>query len=278
VLQDAYLRYAAAESQRSAGQSAEIRSLKAYLSTIVTRLCLDRLKSARSVREQYLGPWLPEPVLTLDDDLDMQRSAEQHESITLAFLVLLETLTPQERAVFLLREVFEYEYGEIAETLGLGSAYCRQLFHRAKQHIAEGRRRFRPSAERQHHLVERFLAATQRGDVQALASMLAHDATVTADGGGKAPAARRPVHGRDAIAQLVIGIVQKGLRVLRATQEDLRFEIRDVNGEPALLLWVHERLDSIFVYSVVEEQIASIHAIRNPDKLAYIRRQLRHQT
>src|SRR5262249_18443918 len=122
VLQDAYLRFAATPRE-------PIRSVKAYLSTIVTRLCLDRLKAARSVREQYLGPWLPEPILTVEGGLDMQRAAERHESITLAFLVLLEALTPQERAVFLLREVFEYEYSEIAEMLGLSAGNCRQLFH-----------------------------------------------------------------------------------------------------------------------------------------------------
>ena len=131
VLQDAYLRFAGAQSS---GEEPRVRSLKAYLSTIVTRLCLDRLKAARSVREQYLGPWLPEPVLTQEDD--PQRDAELHESITMAFLVLREALTPQERAVFLLREVFEYEYAEIAEMLGVSPANCRQLFHRAKERVA----------------------------------------------------------------------------------------------------------------------------------------------
>jgi RNA polymerase sigma-70 factor, ECF subfamily len=267
VLQDAYLRFAAAPHE-------PIRSLKSYLSTIVTRLCLDRLKAARSVREQYLGPWLPEPVLTVDDDLDMQRTAERHESITLAFLVLLEALTPQERAVFLLREVFEYEYGEIAEMLGLSAGNCRQLFHRARERIVEGRPRFRPAPERHHQLVERFLAATQQGDVQALTSMLAQDVTFTADGGGKVSAARQPVHGRDAVARLLVGIAQKGMRTLQITPEELRIEIADVNGEPGLLLWVRERLDVIFVQTIVEDQIASIRAIRNPDKLVYIERQL----
>jgi RNA polymerase sigma-70 factor (ECF subfamily) len=275
VLQDAYLRYAAAESQSGAGRPAEIRSLKAYLSTIVTRLCLDRLKAAQAVREQYLGPWLPEPVLTVDMDADPQCDVERHESITLAFLVLLETLTPQERAVFLLREVFEYDYTEISEVVQTSAANCRQLFHRAKQRVAEQRPRFHPAPGRQRQLVERFLAATRRGDVQGLANMLAHDVTFTADSGGKAPSVRQPVHGRELVAKLLIGIARNGPRAVHAVSEELRIVHADVNGEPALLLWVRERLDTIFVYSIIEDQIVAIRAIRNPDKLAYIERQLR---
>jgi RNA polymerase sigma-70 factor (ECF subfamily) len=272
VLQDAYLRYAGAQSH-SAEPPAQVRSLKAYLSTIVTRLCLDRLKAARTVREQYLGPWLPEPVLTQDDD--PQRDAELHESITLAFLVLLEALTPQERAVFLLREVFEYEYAEIAEMLSVSAANCRQLFHRAKERVAEGRQRFRPAPERQRQLVERFLAATQHGDMQALTSMLAQDATFTADSGGKVPSARKPVHGRDAVAKMLIGLARTAERALHTAFASLRFEIAEVNGEPALLLWVDARLETVFAYSLVDDQVAAIRALRNPDKLAYIQGQLR---
>ena len=271
VLQDAYLRFASAQAHGEAAPM-QVRSLKAYLSTIVTRLCLDRLKAARAVREQYLGPWLPEPVLTQDDDA--QGDAERHESITLAFLVLLEALTPQERAVFLLREVFEYEYAEIAEMLGLSAANCRQLFHRAKERVAEGRPRFRPAPERQRQLVEHFLAATQRGDMQALTSMLAHDATFTADGGGRVPSARRPLHGRDAVAKMVIGLARSAERALHISFADLRLDITEVNGEPALLLWVHDRLETVFVYSIVDDRIAAIRALRNPEKLVYIRRQI----
>src|SRR5262245_5486398 len=250
VLQDAYLRYAAAQAQGSDGPPTEIRSLKAYLSTIVTRLCLDRLKAARTMREQYLGPWLPEPVLTVDMDTDPQRDAERHESITLAFLVLLETLTPQERAVFLLREVFEYDYAEIAKVVQTSAANCRQLFHRAKERIAEQRPRFEPAPDRQRQLVERFLAATQRGDVAALANMLAQDVTITADSGGKVPSARKPLHGREMVANLLIGFARNGPRAVHVGWEDIRIGMADVNGEPALLLWVRERLDTLFVFSI----------------------------
>ncbi|HJZ48705.1 MAG TPA: RNA polymerase sigma-70 factor [Roseiflexaceae bacterium] len=277
VLQDAYLRYAATQAQGGQGPPTEIRSLKAYLSTIVTRLCLDRLKAAQTMREQYLGPWLPEPVLTVDMDTDPQRDAERHESITLAFLVLLETLTPQERAVFLLREVFEYDYAEIAKVVQTSAANCRQLCHRAKERIAEQRPRFEPAPDRQRQLVERFLAATQRGDVAALANMLAQDVTITADSGGKVPSARKPLHGREMVANLLIGLARNGPRAVHAGWEDIRIGMADVNGEPALLLWVRERLDTLFVFSIVDDQFAAIRAIRNPDKLAYIQRQLQER-
>jgi RNA polymerase sigma-70 factor (ECF subfamily) len=268
VLQDAYLRYAGARSAEA------IRSPKAYLSTVVTRLCLDRLKAARTAREQYLGPWLPEPVLTLEGQADPQGDAERHESITLAFLVLLESLTPQERAVFLLREVFEYEYAEMAEILGLSVANCRQIFHRAKERVAERRRRFRPAPGRQRQLVERFLAATQHGDVRALASLLAEDASFTADGGGKVAASRQPIYGRENVAKLIVGLASKATRLLGVPADDLHATIAEVNGEPAVLFLVGDRLDTVFVCAVVGDQIDAIQAIRNPDKLAYIQRQL----
>jgi RNA polymerase sigma-70 factor (ECF subfamily) len=273
VLQDAYLRYATAQAQVD-GRPAEIRSLKAYLSTIVTRLCLDRLKAARGTREQYLGPWLPEPVLLQEDMIDPQHDAERHESITIAFLLLLEALAPQERAVFLLREVFEYEYAEISQALGLSAANCRQIFHRARTHLAERRPRFRPAPERQRELVARFLAATQRGDVQALANVLAQDVSFVADGGGKVAAARQPVQGRELVTKLLIKLVANAPRAVHAAEHELRLAVAEVNGEPAVLFWVRDRLDTVFVFSLGDEQIAAIHVIRNPDKLVYIQRQL----
>jgi RNA polymerase sigma-70 factor, ECF subfamily len=273
VLQDAYLRYATAQAQEG-GRPAEIRSLKAYLSTIVTRLCLDRLKAARSTREQYLGPWLPEPVLLQEDTSDPQDDAERHESITIAFLLLLEALAPQERAVFLLREVFEYEYAEIGQMLGLSAANGRQIFHRAKEHIAERRPRFRPTPERQRELVSRFLAATQRGDVQELANVLAQDVKFIADGGGKVAAARRPVHGRELVTKIVVKLAENAHRAVHAAEHELRLAVADVNGEPAVLFWVRDRLDTVFIFALDDERITTIHAIRNPDKLVYIQRQL----
>jgi RNA polymerase sigma-70 factor (ECF subfamily) len=262
VLQDAYLRYAAAEP-------GEIRSLKSYLTTIVSRLCLDRLKSAQASREQYIGTWLPEPLLTADGD-ELLRSVEQRESLSLAFLVLLEALTPPERAVFLLREVFEYDYDEIAGMLGLGAANCRQLFHRAQARLAARRPRFRPSLEHQRELLARFIDASQRGDLSGLTALLAEDAVVRSDGGGRVRAARRPVFGRDAAARMLIGLTQKTL----LEPGDLRATVELVNGSPVLLLWRGATLDTLVGLAHDGGQIVEILLIRNPEKLSYIAGQI----
>ena len=176
VVQDAWLRF-------SAAQPADLRSAKAYLTTVVTRLCLDRLKSARTTREQYVGPWLPEPVAT-DDRRGPERSLAQAESVTLAFMVLLETLSPEERAVFLLREVFDYQYDEIAAMLETTGANCRQLFHRAKGRIAERRPRFCATVDEKRPLIERFVRAFSAGDEDELTRVLAADVGFWSDGGG----------------------------------------------------------------------------------------------
>ncbi len=191
VVQDAWLRY-------SRASSSGIGSPKAYLTTIVTRLCLDRLKSARAQREEYVGPWLPEPILT---DVRLQPGGPEQslalaESVTVAFMLLLETLTPEERAVFLLREVFEYTHDEIAAMLGTTAASCRQRLRRAKAHVAAGRPRFRPATEEKRHLVGRFVSALRDGNAEALSRVLAEDVGLWGDGGGKVLAARRPVVGR----------------------------------------------------------------------------------
>ncbi|HEX9372101.1 MAG TPA: RNA polymerase sigma-70 factor [Roseiflexaceae bacterium] len=263
LVQDSYLRYRAAPKE-------DIRSLKSYLSTIITRLAIDHLKSAQARREQYVGPWLPEPLLTSDGDPLLQK-VEQREMIASAFLVLLETLSPQERAVFLLREVFEYEYGQIAEILGIGVANCRQIFHRAQQRVAERRPRFEPSQEAQRRLIERFLAACRRGDVAALADVLAQDVVSWSDGGGKVSAARQPVRGRDRVTRLVLGLIGKA-------PVDLRMEIAEVNGAPALLLFTGETLLSVSAFQVAGGRVHALQAVLNPDKLAYIRRQVNPQT
>ncbi len=273
VLQDAYLRYTVAEHRARAGLHDEIRSPKAYFSTIVTRLCLDRLKSARAEREHYLGIWLPEPMLMPDEDADLQYNVERYESISLAFLVLLEALTPQERAVFLLREVFEYEYVEIATILEIGEANCRQLLHRAKQRVAQDRPRFSPAPAHQQQLVAGFLAATQHGDLQSLTQLLAQEVTFWADSGGKGPAPRQPVHGREKVARLMIAINARAPEVADVTAAELRVSIAPVNGEPALLLWARDELDTVLVFSIIDYQIDGLRLIRNSAKLEYLRRQ-----
>lgn len=265
VVQDAWLRYAAARRD-------DVRSPEAFLTTIVTRLCLDRLKSARASREEYIGPWLPEPVLT-DDQPGPERSAALAESVTLAFMVLLEKLSPEERAVFLLREVFEYEYQEIAAVVDTTPANCRQLFHRAKAHLQDRRPRFQDEARAKRDLVNRFAAALREGDAAALTSVLADDVGLWSDGGGKVTAARRPVFGRDHVVTVLLGI-RRTAAAMGVRVEDVRLDVVDVNGEPALALRVDGSVDSIYTYSIEDGAVKALRIIRNPDKLRYIAKQL----
>jgi len=260
IVQEAYLRYRTA----SAG---EIRSLKTYLSTVVTHLCIDYLKSARVQREQYIGPWLPEPVLTTDTAIMPYETVEQQESISLALLVLLESLTPPERAVFLLHEVFDYNYQEIAEILGKSPANCRQMGHRAKAYIGERRQRFAPSRETQLRLMGRFLTACQEGDIQGLKDILAQDVINWSDGGGKAVAARRPIYGAEAVTRFWFALARKAPANFSITLED-------VNGSPAFLLWIDTMLLSVVTFEIAGGRIQSIRSVANPDKLMYILHQL----
>jgi len=264
VLQDAWLRYRGADQ-------ADIRSPNAFAMTIVTRLCLDRLKSARASRETYIGPWLPEPVLTGDDsrpDLRVQRS----ETVTLAFLVLLEALSPEERAVFLLKDVFEYEHAEIAGMLGMSPENSRQLLRRAKRRLVEQRPRLTGTAESRRAVAEQFAHAFASGDSDALTALLAKDVGVWSDGGGKATAARRPLAGRELVLSFLIGVRRvaetAGLLPLAS------LTIEEVNAEPAVVLRVRQQLESIFVVSVEGDTITGIRVVRNPDKLAHIDRRL----
>lgn len=265
VVQDAWLRYAASARD-------DVRSPEAYLTTIVTRLCLDRLKSARMTRESYVGPWLPEPVLT-DHDPGPEQSAALSESVTLAFMLLLETLSPEERATFLLREVFEYEYQEIANVLGTTAANCRQLFHRAKERLRERRPRAHDDLEEKRQLVERFVAALRHGDAGELTSVLADDVGLWSDGGGKVLAARRPVFGRNDVAKLLLGFRRTG-EAMGIPFDTVRLEIVEANGEPAMAIHIADHLDSVYAFSVEDGAIAALRIVRNPDKLRYIARQL----
>jgi RNA polymerase sigma-70 factor (ECF subfamily) len=264
VLQDAWLRY------RNVDRSV-IRSPKALATTIVTRLCLDRLKSARMTREEYIGPWLPEPVLTSEvegPDAMLQRA----ESVTLAFLVLLEKLSPEERAVFLLKDIFEYDHSEVAEMLGTTTDNSRQLLHRAKERLAEGRPRLTGTAQSRRVVAERFARAFSSGDGIGLTALLAQDVGMWSDGGGKASAARRPLMGRDVVINFLVGLH----RTARAAGlvRDVSLALEDVNAEPALVVRFGRRLESIFVISIDGEAISAIRVVRNPDKLARIDRQL----
>lgn len=260
LVQETYLRY-------QANENAEIISLKAYLTTIITHLALDYLKSARVTREQYVGTWLPEPILTSDEDEFPLAKVEQQESLSLAFLRLLETLNPPERAVFLLHEVFDYPFSEIGMMLEKSAANCRQIYHRAKQALQEQRVRFALDPQHQRQLLFSFLSATQAGNIEALTSMLAQDVVSWADSGGKAQANRLPLHGQQAVARFWYNVSLKGMR-------SGIFSLAEVNGGPAFLFWEEGRLAGAGIVTTSDGVIQEIYALVNPDKLTYLQKQL----
>jgi RNA polymerase sigma-70 factor (ECF subfamily) len=252
VVQEAFLRC------REAG---EVQHPKAYLSTVVTRLCLDQLKAARVKRETYVGPWLPEPILTNGGSLgEPSEKTEAAESISMAFLVLLESLTPAERAVFLLREVFDYEYSEIAAILGKEETACRQLFSRAKKHVTEHRPRFKSTPEEHTRLFNSFLMAINAGDLEGLTSLLAEDVTLWSDGGGKVTAARHPLHGANTIARFLIGL-------MRLKTDAMTFEIAEVNGSLALMIYDGDAINGVMTVEVGDGRVRGVRFVVNPDKL-----------
>ncbi len=249
IVQEAWLRWQAAAREG-------VRSDRAFLSTVVTRLCLDRLKSARANREQYVGPWLPEPVRT-DMPVDP-------ESISLAFLVLLESLSPVERAVYLLHEVFGYSHSEVARMVGKEEAACRQSLHRARAHIQARRPRFAPSKEAHERLVTGFMSACLSGDLEGLERLLAHDVTSWADGGGKVRgAALNPVRGAESVARLFLGIMKKA-------PAGIVPELTEVNGWPALVLWLDGAVFDVMSFETDGEHIHAIRSVLNPEKLARV--------
>src|SRR5947208_14380559 len=197
IVQEAFLRF-----HRETSEGTQVDSPKAYLSAVTTRLSIDHLRSARVRRERYVGTWLPEPLLTEEED-DVVRHAETADSLSMGFLVLLESLTPVERAVFLLREVFEYGFDEIAQIVGKTEENCRQISVRARRHVRESKPRFEASRARKEELARRFFEAVGEGDLNALVGMLAADVVAYGDGGGKAPASPHPVHGRDEVVRLL---------------------------------------------------------------------------
>ena len=260
VVQEAYLRLHRAEQ---AGE--RIESPRAYLSTVVTRLAIDGLRSARARRETYVGEWLPEPLLA-DPEADPARQAEVADTLSLAFLVLLETLSPEQRAVFLLREVFDYPYDRIAEIVGKSEANVRQLAVRARRHVEEGRTRFDASREQREQLADRFFAAATEGDLPALEALLAEDVELHGDGGGKAPALARALFGRSRVARTLRNWAGAGSRLGG-------WQVRrvDVNGQPgALLLDRRGHLFAVMSVDVADRQIQGIRSIVNPDKLGHL--------
>ncbi|MFD9522425.1 RNA polymerase sigma-70 factor [Streptomyces sp. NPDC059979] len=263
AVQDAYLRWAAADRE-------DVEHPGAWLAKVVTNLCLNSLTSARARREAYVGPWLPEPVLTADGTLGPLQSAEQRDGVSMALLVLLEQLTPVERAVYVLREAFAYGHREIAGLLDLGEANCRQLYRRAAGRVAADRAaatepRFDADPERWQSLVETFLTAARDGDLARLEGLLTADVRYVSDGGGVVGAALRPVLGRDKVARFSIGVLEK-------FASGLPVGVAEVNGSPALLF------GEVAVLLVEFENglVSTISTVVNPEKLAFLRRQLSH--
>ena len=260
VVQEGLLRLHRA---RAGGE--RIESPRAYLSTVVSRLSLDLLRSARVKRETYVGEWLPEPLVTSADD-DPARKAEIADSLSLAFLVLLESLSPEQRAAFLLREVFDEPYERIAEIVGTSEQNARQLATRARRHVEERRPRFEATRAQHEALATRFFAAAEDGDLEALEELLAHDVVFRADGGGKAPAAARAVHGRARVARLLIAGLRTAGRFAGMTARR-----EQVNGQPGALFFDGEgRLISVAILDIAEGQIQGVSAIANPDKLQHL--------
>ncbi len=265
LVQETYLRYQANASQ-------EIVSLKAYLSTIITRLALDYLKSARVAREEYIGDWLPEPILTSENGGFPLAGLglEQQESLSLAFLRLLEALSPPERAVFLLHEVFVYPFSEIGTMLEKSPANCRQIFHRARQALQDKRARFEPEPQRHRQLLFSFLSASQAGDMDALTSLLAQDAVSWSDGGGKVQASLKPIYGQQAVARLW----SFWMSAARKNQQPLTHTLAEINGSPAILFWQEDNLAVVLSLTLSATGIQEIYALLNPDKLAYLKNQI----
>ena len=268
MVQETYLRYQATPPDT-------IVSAKAYLTTILTRLCMDQLHLARRKRETYLGPWLPEPIITAEDRagsrmdglaaVNPEERVDTYESISLAFLLLLEQLQPIERAVFLLREVFEYEYAEIASFLGKSEMACRQAFSRAKKHLAEHRPRFPASPETHRQILTGFLQAVQAGDMTALMNLLAEDVTLWADGGGKVKgAATRPIVGRSAVARFSVGATRRFL------PDGYQVELAEINRQPAMVIRGVDRVYLVLTIEVEAQRITTVRIVANPEKLARV--------
>jgi RNA polymerase sigma-70 factor (ECF subfamily) len=260
IVQEAFLRF-----HRESDKGTAIASPKAYLSTITTRLSIDHLRSARVRRERYFGTWLPEPLVT-DIDPEVTAHADTADSLSMAFLVLLESLTPVERAVFLLREVFDYGYDEIASIVGKSEDNCRQIAVRARRQVEAKKPRFEVSRRRREELARRFFEAVTNGDVEALVGLLAADVVAYGDGGGKGPALRRPVYGRDRVVRLMLGAAAQAERFAVSGMRAAA-----INGQPgALFLDPDGRPIVVITLDIADDQVQAVRAVSNPDKLRHL--------
>jgi RNA polymerase sigma-70 factor (TIGR02957 family) len=260
VVQEALLRV-----HRAVEQGERIESPRAYAATVTTRLAIDQLRSARARRETYVGEWLPEPLVT-DPSGDPARRAEMADSLSLAFLVLLESLSPEQRAALLLHDVFDYGYREVAEIVGTSEGNARQLAARARRHVEGRRPRFESSREQRDELARRFLAAAQAGDVGGLESLLAHDVELHGDGGGKVPALARSLHGRSRVARTLLAWARAGARIANAS-----VQMVEVNGQPgAMTLDGGGGIISVMALDIEDGEIKAIRSVVNPDKLRHL--------
>jgi len=256
VLQESYLRWAEVDLTT-------VQDTKAYLAQLVTRQALNALRAQARRREEYVGPWLPEPLLV--DTADASTDVVLAESVSMAMLVVLETLSPDERAVFVLREVFGFSHDEIASAIGKSSASVRQLAHRAREHVQARRKRFDPvDPKLSMELTTQFFATAATGDVDALIALLAPDVTWTADSAGKVSAARRPIVGADKVARLILGL-------LRFAGEEGRVEPAFYNGAPALVLYLGDSLEGVISVELTDGKISHFYAMRNPEKLGGVK-------
>ncbi|OIJ95531.1 RNA polymerase subunit sigma-24 [Streptomyces sp. MUSC 14] len=257
VVQEAFLRM-----HQTLQRDEPIASPRAYIATLATRLAIDQLRSARVRRESYVGEWLPEPLVTGPTPADL---AEMADSLSLAFLVLLESLSPRQRAAFLLREVFDYPYVEIAEIVGTDVDSTRHLVARARSHLGKRRPRYHASRRQREELAQSFFAAAQKGDLRALEALLTQDVALHGDGGGKVPALGRPVGGRQRVAQTVL----RGFSVY--AYHGVRVRLADVNGQPGALAYdAQDRLVGVMGLGIADGRIQTIHSINNPDKLHHL--------
>jgi RNA polymerase sigma-70 factor (ECF subfamily) len=255
VLQDAWLRWSAADH-------AALQSVEAWLVTVVTRLAIDRLRASKAEREAYIGQWLPEPIVHLEENTP-ETAAERAGDISVAFLHVLERLGPEERAAFLLRQVFDYDYGEIASVLDKSEAAIRQVVHRAAERVRQERPRFAVPPETHRRLLEKFVQAARSGQRSAIRALLADDAQAIGDGGGKVASVLGGLHGADRVTNLYWGHYRKW-------GEHLQYRIATINGEPGLLRYVDGQLESAQAVVTDGERIVAIYVVRNPDKLANI--------
>lgn len=258
IVQEAFIKWVDVDHEK-------VRSDWAFLSTMVSRLCLDELRSARKCREEYVGPWLPEPLIATTQTPEYL--VERSEDLSMAMMVMLESLTPVQRAVYVLHDLFSFNFREISELIGKDEANCRKIAQRARSFIdSQGERRL-PVGPEQEKFLSSFIKAVELGEVSQLKEMLAKDAILYSDGGGKVNAARKPIFGNDKIGRFLVSVAEK------ATGKR-RLQIRNINGRPGIVTWLNGELYSIWSFSISSGHIRNIYIILNPDKLSHIARQI----